>query len=60
MPPLFCLLSLYMLDCAVSENAMAELGRLLIYEASRDWLVCLLTTSNFNNISCIVFFLFLS
>lgn len=22
-----------------AENAMAELGRLLIYEASRDWLV---------------------
>ncbi|CAA6669411.1 unnamed protein product [Spirodela intermedia] len=24
--------------CAVFKNAMAELGRLLIYEASRDWL----------------------
>ncbi|RWV99966.1 hypothetical protein GW17_00037090 [Ensete ventricosum] len=26
--------------CATFKNAMAELGRLLIYEASRDWLVC--------------------
>ncbi|RRT84265.1 hypothetical protein B296_00000051, partial [Ensete ventricosum] len=26
--------------CATFKSAMAELGRLLIYEASRDWLVC--------------------
>ncbi|KAL7219307.1 hypothetical protein ACSBR2_012391 [Camellia fascicularis] len=25
--------------CPIFKNAMAELGRLLMYEASRDWLI---------------------
>ena len=47
-----------MFDYVFSENAMAELGRLLIYEASREWLVSSFITPILDSWCCIVFFSF--